>query len=164
MPRKPRRSAGRPASLPWGEIYPTLDLHGHTGAEARARAEGWLREQQRAGARTVRVITGWGRHSVGPPVLRGEIEALLARLRGRVVAHYAVEPGGGAFRVELRRAARPAPQAGPAAAPAADRSARDAALRRRAEEALWELGVEPTPALVEAELRRLRRAADDEAP
>jgi hypothetical protein len=155
----PRRSPPRSASsLPWDRLYPTLDLHGATADEARPRTARWLAEQQATGARTVRVITGKGLHSVGPPVLRGEIEALLGTLRGSLVASYTTESGGGAFRIELRRPK--APRAAPnRLRPPVHRTASgpDAELRRRAEEALWELGVSPTPELIEAEMRRLRQ-------
>jgi hypothetical protein len=153
--RRPRQPASH---LPWDALYPTLDLHGHTADEARMRAERWLAEQREAGARVVRLITGRGKHSVGPPVLRGEIGALLDSLRGKAVAGYEVEPGGGALRVELRRLR---PGRAPAPRPAPPKQARrgslpeSAELRRRAEEALWDLGVQPTPELVEAEMRRI---------
>lgn len=101
------------------------------------------------------MITGRGAHSPGPPVLRGEIEALLRSLAGSVVSEWVLERGGGAFRVEMepwreRRGSTPAGSS-------PGRNARiDPELRRRAEEALWELGIHPTPALLEAEIRRLR--------
>lgn len=158
-----RRKPPHSASLPWDTLYPTLDLHGDTADEARRRAERWLAEQQALGVRTVRIITGKGLHSVGPPVLSGEIGALLRSLRGTRVAQFATEPGGGVFRIELRRSptvhrpdgSRPQRAQPPPSPPA------DAALRRQAEEALWELGVQPTPELIAAELRRLKRAGTD---
>jgi hypothetical protein len=160
MSRRRRKPTGS-ATLPWDTLYPTLDLHGDTADEARRRAERWLAEQQSLGVRTVRIITGKGLHSQGPPVLRGEIGALLRSLQGTRVAHYASEPGGGVFRIELRRSAtaekavRPRPRVQPAHPPA------DAELRRLAEETLWDLGVQPTPELIAAELRRLKRSAAD---
>jgi hypothetical protein len=157
MPRKRRRSAGGP---PRGRsvedvLYPSLDLHGHTAGEARARAERWLLEQQAAGERVVRLITGRGLHSVGPPVLPVEIAELLRRLKGSTVAAFGTEPGGGAFRVELRRDARKTALGRP---PAPNRVRRvDPELRRLAEEALVELGVQATPELLEIEIQRLLR-------
>lgn len=107
----------------------------------------------------MRIVTGRGLHSVGPPVLPGEIAGLLRRLKGSVVADWAGEPGGGVYRVELRRAGRGRPAAG---APMPGNSAvsgsvpaRDPELRRRAEESLADLGIKPTPALLAAEMRRL---------
>ena len=149
MARRKRRSAPPlvPRHTAWAdEVYPSLDLHGMTADEARRRAEAWLRDRQADGARTVRGITGRGTRSVGPPVLRGEVEEMLHALRGSLVSGYTLDSAGGAFRVEL---ARPRSRG-------AGRSVRrpplpaDPDLLRRAEEALWELGVEPTPALLEA--------------
>lgn len=142
--------------LPWDQVYPTLDLHGETAESALRIADRWLRVQRAEGARTVRVITGRGAHSKGPPVLRVEIAALLDRLRGRVVAGVQTESGGGAFRIELRRAPR-SPRAPRSAAPVRPAPwEADPELRRRAEESLAELGVTPTEALLQAEMRRLR--------
>jgi hypothetical protein len=146
-----RRRSRPPPDL--GSLYPTLDLHGETADSARRRAESWLRAQGAAGERHVRLITGRGNRSAGPPVLRGEIEHLLQDLAGEVVTRSAIEAGGGAIRVELRPPAivrSPRPSDPPTRA--------DPALRRAAEEALAELGIDPTPELVEAELRRIRRA------
>lgn len=162
MARRRRRGAPRPEGpfRGWDEVHPTLDLHGETAESARRRAERWLREQQAMGSRTVRLITGRGMHSLGPPVLRGEIEALLRELGGGLVARFSPEPGGGVLRAEL---ARP-PRRPPPPAPPRDPRLRDPELRRRAEEALWELGVDPTPTLIEAEIRRiLRREAGEES-
>jgi DNA-nicking Smr family endonuclease len=51
-----------------------LDLHGKTGDEAETLLARWLRQQQRAGARTVRVVHGKGLHSEGGlPVLRDRV-------------------------------------------------------------------------------------------
>jgi hypothetical protein len=151
-PRRPRH--GPPSSAEWGRVYPVLDLHGLTGDEAYRRTERWLRDRQEEGIRRVVVVTGRGLRSAGLPVLRAEVEHLLAGLRGTVVAGWEITHAGGSFRVELRRPP-PSPSRG---APAASPLLRQASpeLRRRAEEALWELGVEPTPALLEAEIRRLR--------
>ncbi len=96
------------------------------------------------------VVTGRGRRSRGPPVLPGEVQDLLATLRGSLVASWEPEPGGGALRVELlstRPPRRPPPEP---PLPA------DSELRRRAEQSLAELGVAPTPLLLLAEMRRLR--------
>jgi hypothetical protein len=102
------------------------------------------------------VITGRGRNSPGPPVLRGEIEDLLRELRSSVVEDFTLDPWLGSFVVTLRRpdrVRRPAPS--PAARP--PRDAGEAELLRAAREALAELGVQPTPELLAAEIRRLRR-------
>jgi len=156
-----KRSSRRPPvpSGTWGEVHPTLDLHGYTADEAVRRAEAWLGERQREGVRTVRLVTGRGTRSLGPPVLRGEIGAMLDSLRGSLVSYFTLDSGGGAFRVELERVVRARPRR-----PAASLLRRaDPELRRRAEESLWELGVDPTPALLEAEMRRILRDAGGES-
>lgn len=145
-----RRRPRRPLP-PRAEIYPTLDLHGRTGGEARALAARWLREQQGQGETVVRLITGRGLRSPGPPVLRGEVRALLDELRGTLVAEAVLDAAGGAFRVVLH------PRPPPSRAPSAPAALLDPALHRLAEESLSDLGISPTPALVEAEMRRLLR-------
>jgi len=154
MAHEKRRPRGRGVPRDaWGAIHPMLDLHGERAEDAVRRAARWLRARQQEGERTVVVITGRGLHSPRHgPVLLGEVEHLLRDLRGTVVAAFALAPGGGGWHVELRRAPSPSPI--PRAAPTLAERA-DAELRRRAEEALWELGVEPTPALLDAEIRRL---------
>lgn len=159
MPRRRRPRASRPPrpSPAWDAIYPTLDLHGETADSARLRAERWLRERQRDGEPTVRLITGRGLHSVGPPVLPGEIADLLRALQGDVVADSEREPGGGVVRVRLRPPP-PSPRRSTGTPTARRRTdPADAALRREAEEALAELGIDATPELVEAEIRRRKR-------
>ena len=150
MPRKRRRTppSSRPPSL--DSVYPTLDLHGETADTARTRAERWLRAERAAGERTVRLITGRGLHSVGPPVLPAEIEHLLAGLKGSLVASYETEPGGGVYLVELARLRLPLQIPKRPALPD------DPGLRHRAEESLAELGISPTEELVRAEMERLK--------
>jgi Smr domain len=150
--RRPREDPGER-----GTVHPLLDLHGLTGGEARVRAELWLRDRAAGGERTVVVVTGRGNRSHGLPVLRGEVEDVLAKLQGEVVTAWEHTDGGGGFRVTLRPARSPAPRPR-----AADPVLREAPpeLRRRAEEALAELGIAPTPALVGAEIRRIM--AEDE--
>ncbi len=138
---------------PWGSVHPLLDLHGETGDDARRRVEAWLRARQGEGVRTVVVVTGRGLRSPGLPVLRGEVEEVLHALRGTVVAGFGERSGGGAFQVELR--APPPARHEPGAAARARYLAANPALRLQAEESLAELGIAPTPALVEAEMRRI---------
>jgi hypothetical protein len=146
----PDQRASREA---WGRVHPILDLHGMTGDEARRRTEQWLRDRQAERVRTVVVVTGRGLHSRGIPVVKNEIEHLLALLKGTLVVRWESTHFGGGYQIELRR---PPPDAGPRPAPE-PRLLREAdpALRRRAEESLWELGIAPTPALIEAEIRRI---------
>ncbi len=87
---------------------------------------------------------------MGPPVLRGEIQEMLEGMHGGVVSHFTSEAGGGAFRVEISRPERPRRPGGPSYPRYADPE-----LIRRAEDALWELGVAPTPTLIQAEIRRI---------
>jgi hypothetical protein len=152
--RRPQRGEGVSRGA-WGAIHPLLDLHGQTGDEARRLAHAFLRERRLDGERTVVLVTGKGMHSAGMrPVLLGEVEDLLRGLRGTVVAGFSRLHGGGGFRVELtRRPPEPEPRGRPHAA--LDRAGPE--LLRRAEEALWELGIQPTPALLDAEVRRLLR-------
>ena len=154
MPRKPPRGE---RSRSWGSLHPTLDLHGLTGDDARLRAAAWLRARRAERLRTVVVITGRGNRSAGPPVLPGELEHLLHGLVGDVVESFARLPGGGGFQVELTRPEPPRPLT--LAEERAAKRVRGSApeLRRRAEEALWDLGIAPTPALLDAEIQRLLR-------
>lgn len=156
---KKRRRARPPAARVEDTLYPTLDLHGATAGEAVRIARRWIDAQLASGERVVRLITGWGRHSAGPPVVRGEIEMLLASLRGVAVDKFSLETGGGVFRVTLRPA-----RSGGQVAPI-PRKQRRLALRdderRRALESLDELGVTPTPELIEAEALRLRGEAGE---
>ncbi len=125
-----------------------------TGEEAERTTELWLRARRAEGVPLVMVITGRGRRSIGPPVLPGIVEHLLARSTGTMVEHFSVDASGGAFRVHLLPPRRPPPPQ-PAVAPAAD-----AALLREAEERLLELGVTPTPALLRDEVARIAAERD----
>lgn len=156
-----RKRRPRDASQPRGTVHPLLDLHGLTGGEARVRAELWLRDRAALGDRTVVVVTGRGNRSRGLPVLRGEVEDLLAKLQGDIVTRWEHTGGGGGFRVSLRPAPSSTPRAGRSAADAGLPRNLAPELRRRAEEALDELGIAPTPDLLRAEIRRL--LAEDES-
>ena len=158
--RKPPAADQRPSRDAWGKVHPVLDLHGLTGDEARRRTEQWFLDRQAERVRTVIVVTGRGLHTQGIPVIRNEVEHLLQMLKGTLVVRWESTHFGGGYQVELR----PPPDAPrPAPVPPLLREA-DLALRRRAEEALWDLGIAPTPALLEAEIRRIlsEGAADDE--
>lgn len=152
--RKKRTPPPAPGASPaaWARVHPHLDLHGHTGDEARRRAAAWLREQRGDGVRTVVVVTGRGLHSRGLPVLRGEVEDVLRSLEGTVVQDFEEAPGGGGYLVRLRRPPPP-----PLPAPPAPALPDDPALLREAQESLWELGIAPTPALLRAEAERIAR-------
>ncbi|GJG86242.1 hypothetical protein tb265_14230 [Gemmatimonadetes bacterium T265] len=143
-----------------------LNLRAHlpTRAQAVARCESWLREQQAGGVREVLVITGRGERSVdGVSVVRQGVLDLLSSLsRRHVVAGYR-EHTAGSFVVDLQpfaavhasRANAPAPAPAPAdprtlAALAAE--TRDA-LRTLAVTHMQALGAHsPTRRMVEAEM------------
>jgi hypothetical protein len=146
----------------WGRVHPILDLHGLTGSEASRRAEQWIRDRQAEGVRTVIVVTGRGLHSRGIPVVRNEVEHLLAGLKGTLVVRWESAHFGGSFRIELRRPPREPPRVS-TREPALVRDA-PPDVRLRAAEALAELGIASTPALLEAEIRRiLREEGQDDA-
>jgi Smr domain len=137
----------------WGRVHPVLDLHGLTGDEAARRTAQWLRDRQGEGARTVYVVTGRGLHSRGIPVIRNEVEHLLASLKGTLVAGWESAHFGGSVRVELRRPPVEPPRLSIREPPLVRDAPPD--VRLRAAEALADLGVDPTPALLAAEIRRI---------
>ena len=155
MSSRHRPRGGRRSDPDRGSIHPTLDLHGETADSARRKAEMWLRRMAAEGEGLVRIVTGRGKHSVAGPVLRGEIEDLLSTLGGELVRRAEEEAGGGAFRVLLRPRTGPVPPRPPPIPRAPPE------LRRRAEEALAELGIQPTPEMLAAEIRRLRDIDED---
>lgn len=148
-----RKGSRRPA--PSGSLYPTLDLHGCTAEEAVSRARSWLDRCRVEGEYVVRLITGRGRHSLGPAILPGEIENLLSSLPA-IVSSYERDSNGGAFIARLKPLAIPRPQPR-VVLPT------DPALLRQAEESLAELGIDPEPALLAAEIERIRRERDSRA-
>ena len=58
-----------------------LDLHGLTGPQAEARTENFIAAVRQRGFSVVRIITGRGLHSDGPPVLPGVVEEKMAVLK-----------------------------------------------------------------------------------
>ena len=148
----------------WGRLHPILDLHGLTGDEASRRAEQWMRDRQAEGVRTVLVVTGRGLHTQGIPVVRNEVEHLLERLKGILVVRWESTHFGGSFQVELRRPPREPPRLS-TREPALVRDA-PPDVRLRAAENLADLGITSTPALLEAEIRRILREeeADGDDP
>jgi DNA-nicking Smr family endonuclease len=95
--------APSPPTLHSAIVADELDLHGHTADEAERRLEMFLERVARGSpGEVVRVITGRGARSAGPPVLQGVVrEALNGRLSGRV-AEWAVDVGSGAYLVRVR--------------------------------------------------------------
>lgn len=79
-----------------------LDLHGFGGEEAVEAVRRFLETWQRRGSGLiVHVITGRGRGSAGPPVLKRKVAALLKQMPN-VVADWAPDDSGGGFRIRLR--------------------------------------------------------------
>lgn len=79
-----------------------LDLHGFAAAEAVGATRSFLERWQRRGSgRVVHVITGKGKGSAGPPVLKRKVAALLKQLPA-VVADWSQDEDGGGFKVRLR--------------------------------------------------------------
>jgi len=89
-------------------VEATLDLHGHTQAEAHRELNGFLARAHAAGRRCVLIVTGKGASKSGGGVLRAEVPKWLNESpnRGRIVAFAGARPqhgGGGALYVLLRR-------------------------------------------------------------
>lgn len=134
-----------------------------TGAEARARADAWLRERQVAGVGEVLVITGRGNSSAdGIPVIRPAILALLPSLRRRNVVLGWSEHSPGSFVVLLapmsalfeaprRRREPEAPPAAPPSLAALELPTRKL-LRQLAAESLDALGVRSSERFIESEM------------
>ncbi|HYK82314.1 MAG TPA: Smr/MutS family protein [Gemmatimonadales bacterium] len=101
MARSPRFDSSDP--LLDAPVAERLDLHGDTAAEAAGRLRGFLTGWARRGSgRVVHIITGKGRGSAGPPVLRALVGRLLAgELRG-LVAESALDEDDGGYKVRLR--------------------------------------------------------------
>ena len=87
--------------LPSSRPERTFDLHGQRVLDAVIDAERFLRAQQQAGRRVVRLITGRGKGGGGAPV-RTRVRTLLKRLTGEVVVEFELEDSEGSFLVELR--------------------------------------------------------------
>lgn len=85
-----------------GRVDDTLDLHGFTAAEARARLEQYF-----AGARRerpgqlVHIITGKGRNSPDGAVLKPAVRALLRSGSMRDIARWGIDDDEGGFLVRV---------------------------------------------------------------
>lgn len=136
-----------------------------SAADAAARAEAWLRQQQVQSAREVLIITGRGNQSPGGvSVVREAVLRLLFALRRRGVVSGHEEHTPGSFVVALapvhalwetprRKGQRtPAPPS-PASLAALDEETRDL-LRILAERALSELGAQDHERFAESEMLR----------
>lgn len=80
-----------------------LDLHGRVAREAteavRRFIETWSRRKPGA---VLRIITGKGTRSEGPPVLRGVVLDLLNGDLAPRIEQWNVEVGGGSYLVQVR--------------------------------------------------------------
>lgn len=100
---RPRARAVDPFDPLDGPVGETLDLHGLTADQARAKVRAALERIRKAKPGTlVHVITGKGNHSVGQPVLRGAIRALLRSGSLPQVARWGVDDDEGGFLVRLK--------------------------------------------------------------
>jgi len=86
--------------LPSSRPEATFDLHGQGVAEAETNAERFLRSQQGAGRRIVRLVTGRGKGGGGAPI-RTRIRGLLKRSLGTLVVEFELEDTEGSFLVIL---------------------------------------------------------------
>ena len=152
-----------------------------TAAEAAARTEGWLRDQQVAAAGEVLIVTGRGNQSDAgvSPVREAVIRQLHSLRRRGVVAGHA-EHTPGSFVVTLapmqalieapRRAREKSAPVKPAAPPSLDSLGDDTRLllRNLAERVLESLGVQDRTPFMEGEMLRqfgiLARSVDASAP
>jgi hypothetical protein len=151
----------------------TLNLRTHHPSREQAvrRAENWLRERQMSRAGEALVITGRGNNSPdGVSVVRAAIVQLFASLRRRGIISEVIEHTPGSFVVTFAKlsAVRDAPQRArnphelpphdPVQIAALEPETR-VLLRQLAKRSIEELGVEPTPGLVEHEMLKQFAAA-----
>jgi DNA-nicking Smr family endonuclease len=103
MSRSPRFDASDP--LLNAPVAAELDLHGCTAAEAGGLVRAFLERQARRAAgpgSVVHIITGRGRGSPGPPVLRGLVARLLKGELRALVADHGLDDADGGYKVRLR--------------------------------------------------------------
>ncbi|HEX6991470.1 MAG TPA: Smr/MutS family protein, partial [Gemmatimonadales bacterium] len=85
-----------------GRVDDTLDLHGFTAAEARARLEQYFTgaKRQRAG-QLVHIITGKGRNSAGGAVLKPAVRGLLRAGSVPDIVRWGIDEDEGGFLVRV---------------------------------------------------------------
>lgn len=111
MPKPWKKGLGKsdddgepPRTLHHAVVVETLDLHGDTADEAERRLQMFLDRHARTSAGdVVRVVTGRGARSAGPPVLQGVVRDALNGWLAHRVAEWAVDVGSGAYLVRVRR-------------------------------------------------------------
>lgn len=85
-----------------GRVDDTLDLHGFTAAEARARLDVYFKgARQKHPGQLVHLITGKGRNSAGSPVLKPAIRSLLRSGALPNVASWGVDEDDGGYLVRV---------------------------------------------------------------
>lgn len=91
-----------PRTLHTAVVVETLDLHGHTADDAERRLEMFFDRVTRTSAGdVVRIVTGRGARSTGPPVLQGVVRDALNGWLSDAVDEWAVDVGGGAYLVRV---------------------------------------------------------------
>ena len=92
-----------PPTLHSARVVDELDLHGHSADAAERRLEMFMdRVARTSPGEVVRVITGRGAGSGGPPVLQGVVRDALNGWLADRVAEWAVDVGSGAYLVRVR--------------------------------------------------------------
>lgn len=96
-----------PPTLHSAIVAEELDLHGYTADEAERRLEMLLdRVARTSPGEVVRVITGRGVRSAGPPVLQAVVRDALNGWLSSRVAEWAVDVGSGAYLVRVKAHSR----------------------------------------------------------
>ncbi len=111
MPKPWKKRGGEPPERPspprtlhTEHVVEELDLHGLGADAAERRLEMFLaRVAVTARGEVVRVITGRGARSAGPPVLQGLVRDALTGSLAHHVEEWAVDVGGGAYLVRVKR-------------------------------------------------------------
>ena len=92
-----------PRTLHTAVVVETLDLHGYTGDQAEHRLEMFFdRVTRTSPGEAVRIVTGRGTRSQGPPVLQGMVRDALTGWLSDHVAEWVVDVGGGAYLVRVK--------------------------------------------------------------
>ncbi len=105
--KKNRKNAAARPSIPrtlhTERVVEELDLHGLTADAAERRLEMFLdRVAVTAPGQVVRVITGRGVGSPGPPVLQGLVRDAVTGWLAHRVEDWAVDVGGGAYLLRVK--------------------------------------------------------------
>ena len=102
--KRPSAEPSTPRTLHTERVVDELDLHGSTADEAEHRLEMFLdRVAAVSPGEVVRVITGRGAGSPGKPVLQGLVRDAIGGWLEHRVAEWAVDVGGGAYLVRVKR-------------------------------------------------------------